>query len=91
MISMDKNGTGNNGWQNLDAAESKLISLFRGLVGHPGFGELKVDVSVLRNGKKEVILSSGKKYRFILTQATNQAGPPEAGLTRCNDLRSNSK
>ena len=72
-ITNDKNNTGNGKWQNMDAAETKLISLFRELVDYTGFGELKVDVSTLRNGKKEVILSSGKKYRFVLTQATNMA------------------
>ncbi|MFH0887956.1 MAG: hypothetical protein V1871_01960 [Planctomycetota bacterium] len=49
--------------------ESKLITLFRELINHPGFGELRVDVKILRKGKKEVVLSSGKQYRFILKPA----------------------
>jgi len=66
---MNKNGTsppkaGN--WQNLDTVESKLVTLFREIVNHSGFGELKVHVKILRKGKKEVLLSSGKEYRFIL-------------------------
>ena len=73
MISMDKNGnnTGNNRWLNLDVVESNLVSLLRELVGHPGYGQIKVSVRVLKPGKKEVVLSFGKDYRFILIQETN--------------------
>jgi len=35
---MDKNGTGNTGWQNLGPVESKIAVLLRELMDHPGFG-----------------------------------------------------
>jgi hypothetical protein len=56
------------GWLNLDAAETKLMELFRELIDHHGFGELKVNVRIMKDGRKEVILSFGKEYRFVLTK-----------------------
>ena len=53
-------------WLNLDLVETKLISLLRELVNHSGFGELKVNVRILKDGRKEVILAFGKEYRFVL-------------------------
>ena len=53
-------------WLNLETVESKLVLLFRELIDHPGFGELRVEVKILKKGSKEVVLSSGKQYRFIL-------------------------
>ncbi len=55
------------GWQNLDRAEAKLVALFRELVNHSGFGEIKVEVRIMKDARKEVILSFGKQYRFVLT------------------------
>lgn len=58
----DSNGQ----WLNLDSVQEKLVALFRDLIDHPGFGELRVDVKILKKGNKEVVLSSGKQYRFVL-------------------------
>jgi len=54
------------GWQNLDAAEAKLMALFREMVDHNGFSELRVEVKLLKKGRKNVVLSSGKDYHFVL-------------------------
>lgn len=62
-------------WLNLDLVESKLISLLRELVNHSGFGELKVHVRILKDGRKEVILSFGKEYRFVLKQVVPASFP----------------
>lgn len=70
-ITNEKNGTGK--WQNLELVKSKLDTLLDELIDHPGFGELKVNVKIMKDGRKEVILSFGKEYRFILIQATNMA------------------
>jgi len=67
---------GSSNWQNLEPAESKLMALFRELVNHSGFGELKVYVKILRKGKKEVLISSGKEYRFILKPVLDNLKEP---------------
>ena len=54
------------GWQGLDRAEAKLMELFRGMADHNGFSELRVEVNLLKKGKKDVVLFSGKQYHFVL-------------------------
>ncbi|MFA5795372.1 MAG: hypothetical protein WC980_09965 [Candidatus Brocadiia bacterium] len=69
-------GTGNaaNGkWLNLAPAQTKLNTLFMDILEHPGFGELHVNVRIMKDARKEVILNSGKEYRFVLVQATSMA------------------
>jgi len=56
------------GWQGLDRAEAKLMELFRGMVDHHGFSELRVEARIMKDARKEVILSFGKQYRFVLTK-----------------------
>jgi hypothetical protein len=67
-INNDKNGTGVGKWQNLDLVKAKLSLLLDELIDHHGFGEIKVDVRILKDGRKEVILDFGKHYRFVLTK-----------------------
>ncbi|MFH1227004.1 MAG: hypothetical protein V1701_03750 [Planctomycetota bacterium] len=59
-------------WVNLTPARDKLLSLFREILEDPGYGELRVDVKALRNGQMEVVISCGKKYRFVLKPATGK-------------------
>ncbi len=60
-------------WLNLAPAQDKLNSMFMDILEHPGFGELHVNIRILKDARKEVILNSGKEYRFVLTQATSMA------------------
>lgn len=48
------------------SAKKCLLSLFDELVGHDGFGNLKVEMRILRRGQKEVIIDCGKQYRFVV-------------------------
>ena len=73
-ITNEKNNTGNTGkWQNLDLVKSKLGTLLDDLIDHHGFGKIKVDVRILKDGRKEVILDFGKHYRFVLKPAGSPA------------------
>jgi hypothetical protein len=47
-------------------ALKKLQELFNALLVHDGFGEIKVEMRILKRGQKEVILHCGKQYRFVL-------------------------
>jgi hypothetical protein len=58
----------------LEAAEAKLMELFRGMVDHHGFSELRVEVKLLKKGRKDVVLSSGKDYHFVLKPDLNGLG-----------------
>jgi hypothetical protein len=48
------------------SAKKCLLSLFDDLLGHDGFGNLKVEMRILRRGQKEVIIDCGKQYRFVV-------------------------
>lgn len=44
----------------------KLAELVTDVVAHPGFGEIHIAVRWLNKGRKEIILSCGKEYRFVV-------------------------
>ncbi|MEZ0232804.1 MAG: hypothetical protein ACAH12_08175 [Methylophilaceae bacterium] len=43
-----------------------LLKLFDELIEHDGYGNLKVEIRLLRRGQKEVIIDCGKQYRFVV-------------------------
>ncbi|OAI13543.1 hypothetical protein A1507_01590 [Methylomonas koyamae] len=44
----------------------KLLQLLDDVLLHDGFGDIRVEVKILRRRQKEVILHCGKQYRFIV-------------------------
>ena len=40
--------------------------LYFDLFEHDGFGELSIEVRLLKRGQKEVIVRCGKQYRFVV-------------------------
>jgi transcriptional regulator of NAD metabolism len=52
-------------------AKHKLLELFDDVLTHDGFGEIRVEMKILKRKQKEVILHCGKQYRFVIdTPAT---------------------
>ncbi|MDY0746403.1 hypothetical protein SNE35_17960 [Paucibacter sp. R3-3] len=49
-----------------DAAKAQLILLFEELVRHDGFGDLSVEVRILKRAQKEVLIRCGKQYRYVI-------------------------
>ncbi len=47
-------------------AEQKILALFDEILKHDGFGEIKVEVNILKRKQKEVIIHCGKQYRFVV-------------------------
>lgn len=45
---------------------SKISELYRSLFNHDGFGEMRVEIKILKRGQKEVIVHCGKQYRFLV-------------------------
>jgi hypothetical protein len=45
---------------------ARLGQLYRELIAHDGFGELRVDVRILKRKQKEVIITCGKQYRYVV-------------------------
>jgi len=46
--------------------KSKLLELYDEVFRHNGYGEIEVDVRILKRGQKEVIIHCGKQYRFVV-------------------------
>ena len=61
-------------WRNADRVRDKLLELYDALIQHPGYGEMRMDVRILKKGRKEVILSSGRQFRFVLQPEDNPGG-----------------
>jgi hypothetical protein len=49
-----------------DNVKTKLLELFDDVLTHDGFGEIKVEMRILKRQQKEVILHCGKQYRFVI-------------------------
>jgi hypothetical protein len=47
-------------------AKQKLMELFDDVLTHDGFGEIRVEMKILKRKQKEVILHCGKQYRFVI-------------------------
>ncbi|MCK5305978.1 MAG: hypothetical protein KAJ66_02490 [Candidatus Omnitrophica bacterium] len=46
--------------------KAKISELYDEVFKHDGYGEIKVDIRILRRGQKEVIIHCGKQYRFVV-------------------------
>jgi RNase P/RNase MRP subunit POP5 len=46
--------------------KNRLSSMFDDLLGHNGYGQIQIDMRLLRRGQKEIILRCGKEYRFVV-------------------------
>lgn len=54
------------GTTSLDDVFAKLGVLFRESFQHEGFAEILVEFRILKRGQKEIILHSGKQYRYVV-------------------------
>ncbi|MDZ7618225.1 MAG: hypothetical protein U1E05_14560, partial [Patescibacteria group bacterium] len=49
-----------------DPVLDHLAALYRELLTHDGYGELKVDVRILKRRQREVIITCGKQHRYVV-------------------------
>ncbi len=45
---------------------ARICELYHVLFRHDGFGELRVELRLLKRGQKEIILHCGKQYRYVV-------------------------
>lgn len=66
------------------AVLEKLVDLYSEVFAHDGYGDISVEMKILRRGQKEVIIHCGKQYRFVLDcdQAMVNESPLKALLKR---------
>ena len=62
----------------------KFIDLYGDLFSHDGYGDIRVEMRILRRGQKEVIIHCGKQYRYVLDceQALSKESQLKALLKR---------
>ena len=44
----------------------KLQQLYHEIFAHDGYGDMRVEMRILRRGQKEVIIHCGKQYRYVV-------------------------
>lgn len=43
-----------------------LLSLYEEVVAHDGYGDIRIEIRILKRGHKEVIIHCGKQYRYVV-------------------------
>lgn len=51
---------------NISHAETVMLKSFRFLMAHNGGGKMEVNIKLLKHGRKEVSITCGKVYRFVI-------------------------
>ncbi len=52
--------------------KSKLLELVDDILAHDGYGDIRVEVRILKRQQKEVILHCGKQYRYVIDAPAEQ-------------------
>ncbi|MFA6814752.1 MAG: hypothetical protein WCS73_00460 [Lentisphaeria bacterium] len=71
----------------MERLKSRLMQSFEYILNFDGFGHLEVDTKILKRGQKEVLIRSGREYRFvldnsILSQKTGETEKAESSLSK---------
>lgn len=48
------------------SVKEHLARLYDELLRHDGYGDLRLEIRILRKNQKEVIIHCGKQYRFVV-------------------------
>ena len=46
--------------------KAKILELYDEIFLHNGYGEMKIEIKILKKGQKEVIIHCGKQHRFVV-------------------------
>lgn len=46
--------------------KAKLLELVDDILAHDGYGDIRIEVRILKRRQKEVILHCGKQYRYVI-------------------------
>jgi hypothetical protein len=68
----------------------KVKTLYDMLLRHDGFGEIRIEMRILKRRQKEVIIHCGKQYRYVVDfdprQEENRATPAAGGGPDRNEM-----
>jgi hypothetical protein len=56
-------------------------TLYHEVFAHDGYGDIRLEMRILRRGQKEVIIHCGKQYRFVVdyVNRADQGSPGHPG------------
>jgi hypothetical protein len=60
------------------AVRDRLLAVYDALYRHNGFGEMTVEVRILKRQQKEVLIKCGKQYRFVVDWVSPAGHPAPA-------------
>ena len=60
--------------------QEKILEVYEDLFLHDGYGELSIEIRFLKRGQKEIIIHSGKDYRYVVDYARPQKRKKGAAL-----------
>ncbi|MEM9385913.1 MAG: hypothetical protein AAGA68_12685 [Pseudomonadota bacterium] len=64
-------------------AKNKLLEVFDDALQHNGFGEIRVEMRILKRRQKEVIVHYGRQYRFLVDYDNDSTeSPPTPPVSR---------
>lgn len=76
-----------------DPVIAQIVRLYLELFEHDGYGELKLDIRLLKRGQKEIVISCGKQYRFVInydpTRKSDGGNSAMSDTDRSSDANSN--
>lgn len=52
--------------EQIEPLKKKLNELLDEVLDHDGFGDIRVEIKILKRKQKEVIIHCGKQYRFVV-------------------------
>jgi hypothetical protein len=61
---------------------TRIRRLYEMIFRHDGFGEMRIEVRILKRRQKEVIIHCGKQYRYVVDfdpQGSTDTGEPASG------------
>jgi hypothetical protein len=61
---------------NQQPVKIKLLELVDDILAHDGYGDIRVEVKILKRQQKEVILHCGKQYRFVIDSPDERSPSP---------------
>ncbi|WP_245395125.1 hypothetical protein [methane-oxidizing endosymbiont of Gigantopelta aegis] len=55
-----------------ETVSRKLLELLDDAIKHDGYGDIRVEVKILKRKQKEVIIHYGRQYRFVIDMPLKQ-------------------
>jgi transcriptional regulator of NAD metabolism len=65
----------------LENVIGKLLEVVDDAIRHDGYGDIHVEVKILKRKQKEVIIHYGRQYRFVVDIPASPVGLASAGKT----------